>query len=63
MSEWKALRVSAGTQVVVTTEARGTNAMPVHPRGAVGIVARTPAGTEEHYPHPVSGWFRNVVHA
>lgn len=23
--------------------------MPVHPRGAVGIIARTPAGTEEHY--------------
>lgn len=41
--------ISAGTQVVVTTEARGTNAMPVHPRGAVGIIARTPAGTEEHY--------------
>jgi uncharacterized protein len=35
--------------VVVTTEARGTNAMPVHPRGAVGIVARTPAGTEMLY--------------
>lgn len=44
-----AKRVSAGTQVAVTTEARGTNAMPVHPRGAVGIIARTPAGTEEHY--------------
>lgn len=42
-------RISAGTQVVVTTEARGTNAQPVHPRGAVGIIARTPAGTEEHY--------------
>lgn len=23
--------------------------MPVHPRGAVGIIARTPAGTENHY--------------
>lgn len=33
----------------MTTEARGTNAAPVHPRGAVGIIARTPAGTEEHY--------------
>jgi len=41
--------ISAGTQVVVTTEARGANAVPVHPRGAVGIVARTPAGMEEHY--------------
>ncbi len=42
-------KVSAGTQVVVTTEVLGAKAMPVHPRGAVGIVARTPAGTEEHY--------------
>lgn len=41
--------VSAGTQVVVTAEILGAKAMPVHPRGAVGIVARTPAGTEEHY--------------
>jgi len=49
MSEPKTIQVSAGTQVVVTTEARGTNAMPVHPRGAVGIIARTPAGTEAHY--------------
>lgn len=49
MSEPKTIQVSAGTQVVVTTEARGTNAMPVHPRGAVGIIARTPAGTECHY--------------
>jgi hypothetical protein len=49
MSEQKTFHVSAGTQVVVTTEALGTNAMPVHPRGAVGIIARTPAGTEAHY--------------
>lgn len=49
MSGEKISPVSAGTQVVVTIEARGTNAMPVHPRGAVGIIARTPAGTEEHY--------------
>lgn len=49
MTEPKTIQVSAGTQVVVTTEARGTNAMPVHPRGAVGIIARTPAGTEAHY--------------
>lgn len=42
-------RVSAGTQVVVNTDVRGTNATPVHPRGAVGIVARTPAGAEAHY--------------
>lgn len=42
-------RLSAGTQVVVTADIRGVNGMPVHPRGAVGIVARTPAGTETHY--------------
>lgn len=41
--------VSAGTQVVVSIHARGTNDAPVHPRGAVGIIARTPAGTEELY--------------
>ncbi len=41
--------VSAGTQVVVSTEVIGSNASLVHPRGAVGIIARKPAGTEEHY--------------
>lgn len=41
--------VSAGTQVVVSIQARGTNDAPVHPRGAVGIIARTPAGTEDLY--------------
>lgn len=41
--------VSAGTQVVVTAEILGTNGAAVHPRGAVGIVARTPAGAEEHF--------------
>lgn len=41
--------IPAGTQVVVTSDIRGTNGMPVHPRGAVGIVARTPAGAEVHY--------------
>lgn len=49
MTEPRPVHVSAGTQVVVTTEARGTNAMPAHPRGAVGIIARTPAGTESLY--------------
>ncbi|MEY2881847.1 MAG: hypothetical protein RLZZ15_4227 [Verrucomicrobiota bacterium] len=42
-------RVSAGTQVVVSADVIGSNAQPVHPRGAVGIIARTPAGTEQHY--------------
>jgi len=39
--------IPVGTQVVVLTAARGTDSAPVHPRGAVGIVVRTPAGTEE----------------
>jgi len=42
-------RISAGTQVVVATETRGPSATLVHPRGAVGIVTRTPAGAEELY--------------
>lgn len=42
-------RVAAGTQVVVHREVRGTNGAVVHPRGAVGIVSRTPAGSETHY--------------
>ena len=42
-------RISAGTQVVAQLEVRGTNGAMVHPRGAVGIVARTPAGAETLY--------------
>ena len=42
-------RIPAGTQVVVTAEIRGTNGALVHPRGAVGVVTRTPAGNEEYY--------------
>ncbi|MDR0536106.1 MAG: nucleotidyltransferase domain-containing protein [Puniceicoccales bacterium] len=41
--------VSAGTKVVVHEEARGSNGAAVHPRGAAGIVARTPAGAEVNY--------------
>jgi predicted nucleotidyltransferase len=41
--------LSAGTQVVALTEVRGTNRSLVHPRGAVGVVTRTPAGTETLY--------------
>lgn len=48
MSE-TSIRVAAGTQVVVHREIRGTNGALVHPRGAVGIVARTPAGIEKLY--------------
>src|ERR1044071_7671455 len=41
--------ISAGTQIVSLVEIRGTNNSLVHPRGAVGIVTRTPAGAENHY--------------
>jgi len=33
----------------VLVEIRGSNDVLVHPRGAVGVVTRTPAGTESHY--------------
>lgn len=42
-------RLSAGTQVVVTAEIRAGNGDLLHPRGAVGIVTRTPAGEETHH--------------
>lgn len=38
--------IFAGTQVVALVEVRGTNNALVHPRGAVGVVTRTPTGTE-----------------
>lgn len=41
--------ISAGTQVVALVEVRGTNNSLVHPRGAVGVVTRTPAGTDRHF--------------
>jgi predicted nucleotidyltransferase len=41
--------VFAGTQVVAIVEVRGANQSLVHPRGAVGVVTRTPTGTEKHY--------------
>src|SRR5689334_8865066 len=41
--------VCAGTQVVSLAEVRGTNNSLVHPRGAVGVVTRTPAGDETHF--------------
>ena len=41
--------VFAGTQVVSLVEVRGTNNSLVHPRGAVGVVTRTPAGTAERH--------------
>jgi hypothetical protein len=41
--------ISAGTQVVALVEIRGPNGSLVHPRGAVGVVTRTPAGAENHF--------------
>lgn len=41
--------ISAGTQVVAKVEIRGPNRALVHPRGAVGIITRTPAGAEAQY--------------
>ncbi len=41
--------IFAGTQVVSLIKVRGTNNSLVHPRGAVGVVTRTPAGTETHF--------------
>lgn len=41
--------ISAGTQVVSLVEVRGTNNSLVHPRGAVGVVTRTPAGEAENH--------------
>lgn len=41
--------ISAGTQVVTLVEARGPNGSLVHPRGAVGIVTRTPVAEGEKF--------------
>jgi len=57
------------TQVVSLVEVRGTNNSLVHPRGAVGVVTRTPAVAGEKFlvlsgeiPWPeVSAW-RKVLH-
>src|SRR5262249_55929232 len=40
--------IFAGTQVVSLVEVRGTNNSLVHPRGAVGVVTRTPTGEQTH---------------
>lgn len=40
---------SAGTQIVSLIEIRGPNHSLVHPRGAVGIITRTPAVAGEKY--------------
>jgi predicted nucleotidyltransferase len=41
--------IFAGTQVVSLVEVRGPNHSLVHPRGAVGVVTRTPAVSGENY--------------
>jgi hypothetical protein len=41
--------IFAGTQVVSLVEIRGTNNSLVHPRGAVGVVTRTPTGDQNHF--------------
>jgi predicted nucleotidyltransferase len=41
--------IHAGTQVVTRVDVHGTNNALVHPRGAVGIVTRTPCGDEQRY--------------
>ena len=41
--------IFAGTQVVSLVEVRGPSNSLVHPRGAVGVVTRTPAGTAEKH--------------
>src|SRR2546421_11180824 len=41
--------IFAGTQVVSLVEGRGTNNSLVHPRGAVGVVTRTPTGDQNQF--------------
>src|SRR3954471_6922963 len=41
--------IFAGTQIVSLVEIRGTNNSLVHPRGAVGVVTRTPTGDQNHF--------------
>ena len=41
--------IFAGTQVVSLMEVRGTNNSLVHPRGAVGVVTRTPTGDQNQF--------------
>src|SRR5437773_10517521 len=41
--------IFAGTQVVSLVEVRGTNNSLLHPRGAVGVVTRTPTGDQNQF--------------
>ncbi|PWU21625.1 MAG: nucleotidyltransferase [Verrucomicrobia bacterium] len=45
----QANNIYAGTQVVSLVEVRGTNNSLVHPRGAVGVVTRTPTGDQTRF--------------
>src|SRR5437764_14770245 len=45
----QANNIFAGTQVVSLVEVRGTNNSLVHPRGAVGVVTRTPTGDQDQF--------------
>lgn len=41
--------IHAGTQIVTKVGVHGSNNALVHPRGAVGIVTRTPCGSEQPF--------------
>jgi predicted nucleotidyltransferase len=41
--------ITAGTQVVALAETRGANNSLAHPRGAVGVITRSPTGAENHF--------------
>lgn len=41
--------IHAGTQIVTRVSVHGSNNALVHPRGAVGIVTRTPCGDEQRF--------------
>jgi hypothetical protein len=49
MTEHPITILSAGTQIVSLVEIRGANRSVVHPRGAVGVITRTPIAKESHY--------------
>jgi len=49
MSSHQAHNIHAGTQIVTKVGVHGSNNALMHPRGAVGIVTRTPCGHEQHF--------------
>ncbi len=54
--------IFAGTQVVSLVEVRGTNDALVHPRGAVGVVTRTPAVVGEKFLVRFPDGFETALH-